>query len=48
MYFLFGWPIFRDEFVSFRDGHWWFGIRNQVTLSNNPFHKGIPGIRTTN
>ncbi len=26
---------------------WWFGIRIGVTLSNNPFHKGIPGIQTT-
>ena len=25
----------------------WFGILG-VPLSNNPFHKGIPGIQTTN
>ena len=26
---------------------WWFGILG-LPLSNNPFHKGIPGIQTTN
>ena len=26
---------------------WWFGILG-VPLSTNPFHKGIPGIPTTN
>ena len=26
---------------------WWFGIAG-VPLSNNPFHRGIPGIQTTN
>ena len=26
---------------------WWFGIL-RVPLSNNPFHRGIPGIQTTN
>ncbi len=26
----------------------WFGNRIGVPLSNNPFHKGLPGIQTTN
>lgn len=28
--------------------NWWFGIRFGVPLSNNPFHRGISGIQTTN
>ena len=28
-------------------GSRWFGIRILAPLSNNPFHKGIPGIQTT-
>ena len=27
---------------------WWFGVRIGVPLSHYPFHKGIPGIQTTN
>ena len=27
--------------------HWWYGILG-IHLSNNPFHKGIPNIQTTN
>ena len=33
--------------VNFWFGAWWFGIL-RVLRSNNPFHKGILGIQTTN
>ena len=33
--------------MSQRMVNWWFGILG-VHPSNNPFHKGIPGIQTTN
>ena len=48
--FFVGWLINRD-FTCFIDRfqqmvHWWFGFLG-VPSSNNPFHKGIPGIQTT-
>ena len=38
--------MFGQEMVN-----WWFGLVGRDSrggLSNNPFHKGIPGIQTTN
>ena len=37
-----------EQMVNFWFGARWFRIRIGVPLSNNPFHKGIPGIQTTN
>ena len=47
--FLRGHPGFRNQnpYISANGLGWWFGILG-IPLSNNPFHKGILGIQTTN
>ena len=37
-----------QQMVDWWFGSRWFGIQIRVPLSNNPFHKGILGIQTTN
>ena len=42
----FGWWMLLQPMVNGVVLGWWFGIPG-VPVSNNPFHKGIPGIQTT-